>query len=127
MSVDGQLVTLMTHPEIVSLIRAGAAELRLGVERGDHLVPNIKEAFPVTAEMELEQVQDTSVHCHSKALVVEQMTEADRSAYYEEAMRAGLNSRLQVAHFTTVGKMRVGTVTSPAEVMCQYHSLPAAR
>ena len=55
------------------------------------------------------------------------MTEADRSAYYEEAMRAGLNSRLQVAHFTTVGKMRVGTVTSPAEVMCQCHSLPAAR
>ena len=57
MSVDGRLVTLMTHPEIVSLIRAGAAELRLGVERGDHVVPNIKEAFPVTAEMELDQVR----------------------------------------------------------------------
>ena len=55
--MDGRLVTLMTHPEIVSLIRAGAAELRLGVERGDHVVPNIKEAFPVTAEMELDQVR----------------------------------------------------------------------
>ena len=36
-----------------------------------------------------------------------QMSESDRLAYYEKAMKAGLNSRLQVPFFTTVGKMRV--------------------
>ena len=35
------------------------------------------------------------------------MTEADRKEYYENAMKAGLNSRLQVPFFTTVGKIRV--------------------
>ena len=53
------LVTLMTHPEIVSLIRAGAGDTELGltVERGDHIVPNIREAFPAKTEQELEQVK----------------------------------------------------------------------
>ena len=35
------------------------------------------------------------------------MSESDRLVYYEKAMKAGLNSRLQVPFFTTVGKMRV--------------------
>ena len=35
------------------------------------------------------------------------MTEADRKSYYEQAMKAGLNSRLQIPFFTTVGKIRV--------------------
>ena len=35
------------------------------------------------------------------------MTEADRMSYYEQAMKAGLNSRLQIPFFTTVGKIRV--------------------
>ena len=58
-SVGDTLVTLMTHPEIVSLIRTGAGDTELGltVERGDHIVPNIREAFPVKTEQELEQVK----------------------------------------------------------------------
>ena len=42
------------------------------------------------------------------------MTEHDRLAYYNEAMRLGLGSRLEVPFFTTVGKMRVRlSTTSP--------------
>jgi len=90
-SVNDLLVTLMTHPEIVSLIKnVDTGALRLGVERGDHVIPSIKECFPVKTEQELEQ-----------------MSESDRLVYYEKAMKAGLNSRLQVPFFTTVGKMRV--------------------
>ena len=36
-----------------------------------------------------------------------QMGEADRMAYYAEAMRRGLGSRLQQPFFTTVGKIKV--------------------
>ena len=35
------------------------------------------------------------------------MSEQDRLAYYNEAMRLGLGSRLDKPFFTTVGKMRV--------------------
>ena len=35
------------------------------------------------------------------------MGEEDRKVYYEEAMRRGLDSRLQVPFFTTCGKARV--------------------
>ena len=38
------------------------------------------------------------------------MEEEDRKVYYEEAMRRGLDSRLQVPFFTTVGKSRVKLV-----------------
>ena len=36
-----------------------------------------------------------------------QISPEDRKTYYEEAMRRGLDSRLQVPFFTTVGKLRV--------------------
>ena len=70
-SVGDTLVTLMTHPEIVSFIRTGAGdtELRITVERGDHIVPNIREAFPVKTEQDLDQVLATSfcqVQSHAK-------------------------------------------------------------
>ena len=35
---------------------AGDTELRLTVERGDHIVPNIREAFPAKTSQELDQV-----------------------------------------------------------------------
>lgn len=91
-AVDGQLVTMMTHAEIVELIRTSGVSgvLSLQVARGDHIVPNIKECFPVKTEQELEQMSDQ-----------------DRMEYYDNAMKAGLNSRLQVPFFTTVGKAKV--------------------
>ena len=44
-----------------------------------------------------------------------QMGEEDRKIYYEEAMRRGLDSRLQVPFFTTVGKSRVILVDNLTE------------
>ena len=48
----------MTHGEIVKLIKTGgdSGTLVMEVERGDHVVPNIRECFPVKTEQELEQV-----------------------------------------------------------------------
>ena len=48
----------MTHGEIVELIKTGgeSGTLMMEVERGDHVVPNIRECLPVKTEQELEQV-----------------------------------------------------------------------
>ena len=49
-SVNDTLVTLMTHDEIVQLIRSvSGGSVTLQVQRGDHVVPNIKECFPEEA------------------------------------------------------------------------------
>ena len=64
--------------------------LSLTVERGELVVPNIGDCFPVTSD-------------------TEDMTEEERRLYYQEAMRQGLGSRLIPKHFTTVGKMKVQT------------------
>jgi len=93
-SVDGTLVTLMTHPEVVALIKGVEGHtLTMTIERGDHIIPSLKECFPIKSTEEYEQ-----------------MTEKDRLAYYNEAMRLGLGSRLGQPFFTTVGKMRVNHV-----------------
>jgi len=76
---------------VVGLIReVEGLVLVMLVERGDHIVPNIKECFPIKSTEEIEK-----------------MGEADRMAYYAEAMRRGLGSRLQQPFFTTVGKIKV--------------------
>jgi len=49
--VQGELITMMTHPQVVNLIRGVRGNtLRLKVERGDHVVPNIQECFPIKTE-----------------------------------------------------------------------------
>jgi len=46
--VEGVLVTMMTHPEVVELIRGvRGLQLTVRVQRGDHIVPNLRECFPV--------------------------------------------------------------------------------
>eukprot|EP00092_Neocalanus_flemingeri_P020876 GFUD01022614.1.p1 GENE.GFUD01022614.1~~GFUD01022614.1.p1 ORF type:complete len:233 (-),score=56.25 GFUD01022614.1:66-764(-) len=90
-SVNGTLVTLMTHPEVVSLIKGVEGHtLTMVVERGDHIIPSMKECFPKQSKEEHEE-----------------MNEQDRLTYYNEAMKLGLGSRLQQPFFTTVGKMKV--------------------
>ena len=69
-------------------------QLELVVERGDHVVPNMAECFPVQTASESELAA---------------MSEEQRAAYYQQAMRQGLGSRLIQPHFTTVGKMKVKT------------------
>jgi hypothetical protein len=41
-----------------------------------------------------------------------QMTEEERLAYYQEAMKRGLESRLVPPFFTCIGKMKVGSLIS---------------
>ena len=65
--------------------------LRLTVERGDLVVPNMSDCFPMTDNME-------------------DMSEEERTMYWQQAMNQGLGSRLIPKHFTTVGKMKVMVV-----------------
>ena len=62
--------------------------LRLTVERGDLVVPNMSDCFPMPENME-------------------DMSEEERKMYWQQAMNQGLGSRLIPKHFTTVGKMKV--------------------
>ena len=56
-SVNGTLVTLMTHPEVVTLIKGiEGHSLTMTVERGDHIIPSMKECFPIKSVEEYEQV-----------------------------------------------------------------------
>ena len=72
-SVNGTLVTLMTHPEVVNLIKGvEGTTLSLTVERGDHIIPNMKECFPVKTESELEQV-DTITSILRKSLHIKSL------------------------------------------------------
>merc|ERR1711936_623583 len=69
---------MMTHPEVVNLIRGVRGNtLRLKVERGDHVVPNIQECFPIKTQDDYNE-----------------MTDEERLAYYQEACKRGLESRL---------------------------------
>jgi len=91
--VQGELITMMTHPQVVNLIRGVRGNiLKLKVERGDHVVPNIQECFPIKTEEDYNE-----------------MTEEERLAYYQEACKRGLESRLIPPFFTCIGKMKVKT------------------
>ena len=57
-AVQQELVTLMTHPQVVNIIKGVAGDtLEMKVERGDHVVPNIQECFPIKNEDELIKVR----------------------------------------------------------------------
>ena len=95
-SIQSKLVTMMGHGEVVDFIKSVTGNtLEMTVERGEIVVPNISECFPVKSEMDLEK-----------------MTEEERRQYWEQAMKQGLGSRLIPKHFTTVGKMKVRSVVT---------------
>ena len=90
-NIQSQLVTMMGHGEVVNFIKSVSGDsLEMTVERGELVVPNISECFPVKSELDLEK-----------------MTEEERRQYWQEAMRHGIGSRVIPKHFTTVGKMKV--------------------
>jgi len=90
-SVQDTLVTMMKHAEVVSLIKSVTGDnLKLTVERGDLVVPNMSDCFPMPENME-------------------DMSEEEKKMYWQQAMNQGLGSRLIPKHFTTVGKMKVKT------------------
>ena len=56
-NVHGELVTLMTHPQVVSLIKGVRGDiLEMTLERGDHVIPNMHECFPVKTEEDFVKV-----------------------------------------------------------------------
>ena len=57
------------------------------VQRGDHIIPNLHECFPVKEQ--------------------ESGEESESKDYYTEAMARGLGSRLAQPMFTTCGKIQV--------------------
>ena len=90
-SIQSHLVTSMAHGEVVTFIKNITGDaMEMSVERGEIVVPNISDCFPVKSEADLEK-----------------MTEEERRQYWQEAMKQGLGSRLIPKHFTTVGKMKV--------------------
>ena len=90
-SIQSQLVTNMAHGEVVNFIKNITGDsMEMSVERGEIVVPNITDCFPIKSEADLEK-----------------MTEEERRQYWQEAMKQGLGSRLGPKHFTTVGKMKV--------------------
>ena len=86
----------MAHGEVVTFIKNITGDtMEMSVERGELVVPNMTDCFPIKSEADLEK-----------------MTEEERRLYWQEAMKAGLGSRLGPKHFTTVGKMKVFSFVS---------------
>jgi len=86
--VDDQDVTEMTHTQIVQLFKNyRGLNLTMVVERGEHVIPSISDAFPLEKEM----------------------SEEDKLAYYEMAMKKGLGGFIMGDSFTTIGKFKVKT------------------
>ena len=108
-NVQEELVTLMPHPQVVTLIKAVMGDtLEMRVERGDHVVPNMQECFPVKSEQDIVQVKCLNLYSINISNL-QKMSDEEKLAYYEEAMRQGLPSRLIPKFFTTIGKMKVKT------------------
>lgn len=90
LEVNSKSVIDMSHKEFVDMVRQqGGTTLNVKIERGEIVVPNMQECFPI-------KDQDLS-----------KMSEEEKLKYYEEAMRLGLGSRLGSHCFTTVGKFKV--------------------
>ena len=93
----------MRGGQVVELIkRVSGGSLQLTVERGELVVPNIADCFPAAIDPAL----------------VAAMSEEERRRYWQLAMDQGLGSRLGAKHFTTVGKMKVGRITTDRGIAC---------
>ena len=99
---------LVSQCQVVELIkRVSGPSLRLTVERGELVVPNMADCFPVTGDRDLEVIIDQSEAAIFTIDQSQAMTEEERRLYWKHAMDQGLGSRLIPKHFTTVGKMKV--------------------
>jgi len=93
--VNEKDVTSLKHTEFVQLIKSlSVTKLTMVVERGDHVIPSISEAFP-----------------NPDMNIVKEMTQEEKMAYYEMAMKKGIShiTRLIPDMFTSVGKMKIKT------------------
>jgi len=91
LEVNNKSVIDMSHKEFVDMVRQqGGTTLKVKIERGEIVVPNMQDCFPIKDDNDLSK-----------------MTEEEKLKYYEEAMRRGLGSRLGSHYFTTIGKFKV--------------------
>jgi len=93
--VNEKDVTALKHTEFVQLIKSlSVTKITMIVERGDHVIPSISEAFP-----------------NPDSGIVKEMTEEEKMAYYQMAMKNGIKdiTRLIPDMFTSVGKMKIKT------------------
>ena len=80
-NVQGELVTLMTHPQVVSLIKGVRGDiLEMTVERGDHVIPNMQECFPVKTEEDFVKVNYCNLSISTLYLITK-MTDEEKLAY----------------------------------------------
>jgi len=94
--VNEKDVTGLKHTEFVQHIKSlPVLKMTMIVERGDHVIPSISEAFP-NPDM---------------GNTVKEMTKEEIMAYYEMAMKKGIRdiSRLIPDNFTCIGKMKIKT------------------
>jgi len=91
LEVNGKGVVDLSHKEFVTLVRQQSGNtLKMKVERGEIVVPNMQDCFPIKNDQDIEK-----------------MTDDEKLQYYEEAMRRGLGGYLNSKLFTTVGKFKV--------------------
>jgi len=87
-SVNGQEVFDMNHPQLVKLIKTSGNTMELAVERGDFIVPNFEEIWPSGKKKETGPPK------------------VNKMDYILEAMQKGIPGNKD-AQFSTVGKPRV--------------------
>jgi len=87
--INGTKVFEMNHDDCKDLIRKAGDNMKIKIERGDHIVPNMDEAFPKKKK----QTEETS-------------TQSGNKPYWVQALEQGKGARNQTG-FTTVGKPKM--------------------
>jgi len=100
--VNGVSVLEMSHEECTKLIKNAGDSIDIKIERGDHIVPNIHEAFPQ------KKVDEESEHNNK--------SNKDRP-YWIQNLEAGKGVKNSIG-FTTVGKPKIAQkqYNSPLEM-----------
>lgn len=99
--VNGISVLEMSHEECAKLIKGAGDSMDIKVERGDHIVPNIHEAFPIKKE----EVDD------------KKKTSSKDRPYWVQSLESGKGMKNALG-FTTVGKPKMAQkqFNSPLEM-----------
>lgn len=98
--VNGTKVFEMSQDEFKELIKKAGDQIHLKVERGDHIVPNMDEAFP------------------KKKIEEDRSTNSGAKPYWMQALEEGKGSKRLTSGFTTVGKPKIAQkqYNSPLEM-----------
>ena len=62
LSVQDKVVDRMTHKEVVNIIKGvNGKNLKMKIERGDHIIPNIAESFPIEEVENMRKVRKREI------------------------------------------------------------------